>query len=164
MRLGPDSSSLGHGARMFRVIGSGMMSCMGRAVMFRVMSSMMSTMVTSMMTSWPITEGEAGKCCHKQKAEHDVDTVTVKSGLSLRRGPGPVYIASVLCTPVQCTVILTRLQDTAQAAQPVSEVKGEISVSYMSHEQPTLAPASKAAPHTNTQSRQDLLNVGISSQ
>ena len=163
MRLGPDSSSLGHGARMFRVIG--VMNCMGRAVMFRVMSSMMmSSMVSSMMTSWPITEGEAGKCCHKQKAEHDVDTVTVKSGLSLRRGPGPVYIASVLCTRVQCTVILTRLQDTAQAAQPVSEVKGEISVSYMSHEQPTLAHASKAAPHTNTQSRQDLLNVGISSQ
>ena len=145
MRLGPDTSSLGHGPRMFRV--SGMMNCMGRAVMFRVMSSM----VSSMMTSWPITEGEAGKCCHKQKAEHDVDTVTVKSGLSLRRGPGPVYIASVLCTPVQCTVILTRLQDTAQAAQPVSEVKGEISVSYMSHEQQTLAqlPRQRRIPTLN---------------
>ena len=77
MRLGPDSSSLGHRARMFRV--SGMMNCMGRAVMFRVMSSMMmSSMVSSMMTSWPVTEGEAGKCCYEDDTQH-VDTVTVRT-------------------------------------------------------------------------------------
>ena len=90
-----------------------------------------AVMVGTVVTSRPVTEGEADECCHKQKAEHDVDTVTVRSGLSPGRGPGPVYIASAGCTPVQCTVILTRLQDTAQPAQPVSEVKGEIKVSYM---------------------------------
>ena len=134
MGRGPGHCSLGRGARMGVDSGGGggVMRGVGGAVMLGVVRSLMvSTMVSTVVTSGPVTEGEAGECCHKQKAEHDVDTVTVRSGLSPRRGPGPVYIASAECTPVQSTVILTRLQDTAQPAQPVSEVKGEIKVSYM---------------------------------